>query len=41
VTLCLAVVIVAAASILGLTLAVQGWATSASSTTIQTPAAGR
>jgi hypothetical protein len=41
VTLCLAVVLVAAASILGLTLAVQGWATSASSTTIQTPAAGR
>jgi len=35
VTLCLAVVLVAAASFLGLTLALQGWAASPSSTTIQ------
>jgi len=38
VVLCLAVVLVAAASFAGLTLALQGWATSPSSTTIQAPA---
>lgn len=38
VALCLAVVLVAAASFLGITLALQGWATSPSSTTIQAPA---
>ena len=37
VVLCLAVVLVAAASFLGLTLALQGWAASPSSTTIQAP----
>jgi hypothetical protein len=38
VALCLAVLFVAAASFLGLTLALQGWATNSSSTTIQAPA---
>jgi hypothetical protein len=38
VALCLAVVLVAAASFLGLSLALEGWATSPSSTTIQSPA---
>jgi uncharacterized membrane protein len=37
VALCLAVVLVAAASFLGLTLALQGWATSPQPTTIQAP----
>ena len=38
VALCLAVLLVAAASFMGLTLALQGWATNPSPTTIQAPA---
>lgn len=38
VALCLAVLLVAAVSFLGLSLALQGWATNPPSTTIQAPA---
>jgi hypothetical protein len=38
VTLWLAVLLVAAVSVLGLTLALQGWASNPASTTIQVPA---